>query len=422
MTKEKFYIKTLGCKVNQYESQVIRENFLKNGYLEAKTLDEAKVCVVNTCTVTSTSDSKSFRLIRNIHKKGNKRLIVTGCIVEDKDLDLSRLSGADFIIKNKDKYKIPYIINRRNNIDEISTVTGLKNHTRVFVKIQDGCNNVCSYCKVTIVRGCSTSRPIKEVLCEVAKLIENGSKEVVLTGVCLGSYGKDLSKDLNLSKLIEEICKIKGDWRLRLSSIEPKDINSKLINQFTTQKRLCRHLHIPFQSGDDYILKKMDRSYKEKDYLDIIYRLKKVVPDIAISIDIMAGFPGETEERFQNTVDFIKLVKPMRVHVFPFSKRKGTKAYNYKDNITRNTKKEREETLLDIVNKLYRDFIAKFLNKEVRVLVEDRDSSEGCLQGYTEGYIKVYIEGEDSLKGQLVNCRLTLTKQKVHGILLPYCI
>ena len=290
------------------------------------------------------------------------------------------------------------------------------------MKIQDGCDNTCSYCKVRVVRGRSRSRPVKNILDECAALIRNGAKEIVLTGICLGAYGRDFSKKFSLAKLIDNICEIDGEWRMRLSSIEPKDIDKDLLAQLQKQPRLCRHLHIPFQSGDDYILKMMNRPYKRKDYLKIVNRAKAAIPDIAISSDIMVGFPGETESRFKNTVNFIKSVGPMRLHVFPFSKRKGTKAYNHKDNIPGAEKKEREDMLHCIADGLTEEFMHKFDGKEVEILVEDKKTKEGFLQGYTDRYIKVYIDGKDALRGQFIKSRLTLTNKKPCGILLSYSI
>ena len=406
-----FHIKTLGCKVNQYESQLIRENFLRQGYVEAEDLDNADICVVNTCTVTSTSDSKSYRLINSGIKK-DKCVVMTGCLAEDKDLDLSRLKGVKYIIKNKDKYRIPEIIEPSAvSLQPSAKISGLRGHTRVFVKIQDGCNNRCSYCKVRVVRGRSRSRPFKEIISECKGLIKSGTKEIVLTGICLGAYGRDISKDMDLSKLIAELCKIKGEWRLRLSSIEPKHVTTGLIAQLKKQKKLCRHLHIPFQSGDDHILKRMRRPYKRKDYLDIVNRLRAIDPDIAISTDMMVGFSGETEQMFQNTVDFINVVMPMRVHIFPFSRRKGTPAYDLKDNIDILVKRDRESRLAGITKKLSHEFANKFIGKDVEVLVESKKTKDGLLQGYTDRYIKVYIEGQDRLKGKLVTHRLALPRQ-----------
>jgi len=426
MIKKYFYIKTLGCKVNQYESQVIRENFLKNGYLETNSRDEADVYVVNTCTVTSTSDSKSLRSIHANSLKKNKCVIATGCTVDAGEPDLYKLKGVNFFIKNKDKYNIPYIIKdaqeRHSAIaSEVGTrITGFKNHARAFVKIQDGCNNRCSYCKVSVVRGESRSRPFEEVLNECKTLIKNGYKEIVLTGICLGSYGKDISKDANLLKLIIESCKIKGDWRMRLSSIEPKDVTDGLISQIRSEEKLCKHLHIPFQSGDDEILRRMNRPYAASDYIGIVNKLRIAVPDVAISTDIMAGFPGEKEVNFQNTLDFIKKIKPMRLHVFGFSKRTGTPAYNYKDDVGSALKKKRERTLMDAADGFSREFERMFVGKTVRVLVEDKRDKQGFLQGYTDRYIKVLINAQDGVKSRLLTCQLALTNQKAYGILLPY--
>ena len=422
MQNHKFYIKTLGCKVNQYESQMIRENFLKAGYTEAENSDEADVCVVNTCTVTSASDSKSLKSIRSGLRRKDKCVIATGCMIDSSDLDLHKLKGVDFIIKNRDKYNIPYIIKGQGTMGkgQGGGIAGFEGHARAFVKVQDGCDNRCAYCKVSIVRGRSRSRPSEEVLRECKVLIGNGYKEIVLTGICLGAYGRDISKDMDLSKLIKELCKIKGDWRLRLSSIEPKDVTDGLILQIKSEEKLCKHLHIPFQSGDDEILKKMTRPYTADDYRGIVNKLREAIPDIAISTDIMVGFPGEKEANFQNTMGFIKEIRPMRLHTFGFSKRPGTPAYNYKDNANAVIKKKREHALMDIVKVFTGEFEAMFIGKNATVLIEDKRDKYGFLQGYTDRYIKVSIAGPSSAKSKLLTCQLTLTNQKVYGILLSY--
>lgn len=447
--KKRFYIKTLGCKVNQYESQVIRENFLREGFVEAGDGDEADICVVNTCTVTSASDSKSLKSIRQNLGKDNKCVIATGCMIGARDLDLRKLKGVDFIIKNKDKYRIPEIaslsrpfvkkagllaMTKGNN----DSITAFKGHARAFVKIQDGCDNMCSYCKVSIVRGRSKSRPLEGIIEECAALIENGYKEIVLTGICLGAYGRDISKEISLSKLIMELCRVKGDWRLRLSSIEPKDVTEGLISLIRSEEKLCKHLHMPFQSGSDEILKRMKRPYTAADYAAITAGLRRAIPDIAISTDIMVGFPGEKEADFQGTLDFIKEIRPMRMHVFGFSKRKGTPAYNYKDNVSISVKRQRERGLLDLADDFSMEFERMFIGKTAKVLVEDKRNKEGLLQGYTDRYIKVLIDGPDSVKSSLTTCQLALTppllseeqanntaragltNQKVYGILLSY--
>ena len=441
----RFFIKTLGCKVNQYESQVIREGFLKNGYVEAENAHQADISIINTCTVTSASDSKSLKSIHSSIKCNQKCVIATGCMIEDRMLDLSKLKGVDFIISNKDKHRIPEIINRSPpyhkgtgqacNSSRGVRISGLKGHTRAFVKVQDGCDNACSYCKVRIVRGSSKSRPFKEVIEECAGLIKNNYKEIVLTGICLGGYGRDVSGDMSLLRLIEEICRIQGDWRLRLSSIEPKDITDELISYMASEDKICRHLHMPFQSGDDEILKRMNRPYKVNDYIGVVNRARKAMPDMAITTDIMVGFPGENQANFQNTVDFIREIRPMRMHVFGFSRRKGTPAYTYKDNISANVKKQRENLLLGLGKELAMEFVDRFIGREVRVLVESKRDRGGFLNGYTDTYIKVSIDGQDSLKSSLITCQLAqaphqnlcykdfggagLTNQKVYGILFP---
>ncbi|MFH1854001.1 MAG: tRNA (N(6)-L-threonylcarbamoyladenosine(37)-C(2))-methylthiotransferase MtaB [Candidatus Omnitrophota bacterium] len=419
-----FFIKTLGCKVNQYESQIIREDLSRSGFTEVSGLDEADICVVNTCTVTSISDSKSVRAIRRALNE-QKCVIATGCMVEDGQFDLSKLKGVRYIIKNKDKHRIANVINPASGIypsGSSPSISGFKGHTRVFVKVQDGCNNTCSYCKVKVVRGRSISRPVENVVDECLQLITKGVKEIVLTGICLGAYGKDIKNGMNLSKLIKVLCDINGDWRLRLSSIEPKDIDNDLINQLESQRRLCKHLHLPFQSGDNCILKMMKRPYKAKDYIGVVNNLRGAVPDIAISTDVMVGFPGETEKRFENTVDFIETVRPMRMHIFPFSKRKGTEAYDYRDDVTLDVKRKREKKLFLIAAALSTEFLDKFIDKEVEVLVESRRAQDGNLQGYTDRYIKVYIDGPDNLKDRLISSQLTLTNSKAYGILHPYLI
>lgn len=430
MGKRSFYIKTLGCKVNQYESQVIRENFFKKGFIETDSMNDAEFCVINTCTVTSTSDSKSLRLIRDALKGRNKCVIATGCMIEAGDLHSSLVPGIKFIIKNKDKYRIPEIVvegqrvngkgHRAKSEEHRTRIAGFKGHTRVFVKIQDGCDNLCSYCKVRIVRGYSRSRPLKEVLDECMGLIRNGAREIVLTGVCLGAYGRDFSNHISLSGLIKEICRIDGDWRLRLSSIEPKDVDEDLIYQIQIQEKMCKHLHMPFQSGDDFILENMRRPYTKREYVAIVDRLRAGVPDIAISTDIMVGFPGETEERFYNTLEFVKEVQPMRIHIFPYSKRQMTEAYRYENEISDSVKIAREDILSHLAKDLAIEFVKGCLKRGTRILVEDKRSSEGLLQGYTDKYIKAYIDGPDILKGIFVTCQLTLTNDKVYGILPSY--
>ncbi|MFA4991528.1 MAG: MiaB/RimO family radical SAM methylthiotransferase, partial [Candidatus Omnitrophota bacterium] len=297
-------------------------------------------------------------------------------------------------------------------------ITTFEGHERAFVKVQDGCDNTCSYCKVRIVRGPSRSRPYKEIIRECERLVKNNFKEIVLTGICLGAYGRDLSEKKDLTALIKELCGIEGEWRLRLSSIEPRDVTPSLIEMFRSLDRLCKHLPMPFQSGDDGVLKRMRRPYKAGDYLSIISDVRKEIPDVAISTDMMVGFPGETEKAFRNTVDFLKEARPMRAHVFPFSSRKGTAAHGYEDDVPLAVKKKREEALSALTKKLALEFARGFIGREAEVLIEGVRGGDGLLSGYTDRYIKVRVDAPDAFKSRIVNCRLTLTNREVCGILL----
>ncbi len=420
-----FYIKTFGCKVNQYESQVVRESLLGAGYVEVDRMVDANICVINSCTVTATGDAKSVRAVRGAVKAGDKIVIMTGCLVEAEDFDLTRVGGVNYLIKNKDKYSIPELLKNTTFKDtherrERKGVHGLAGHTRAFVKVQDGCDNSCSYCKVRIVRGKSRSRIPGDVIEECGNLTEAGVKEIVLTGICLGSYGKDISGETDLSSLVSDLCRIKGKWRLRLSSIEPKDVTDSLLSQFKNQDKLCRHLHLPFQSGDDDILRMMKRPYTRGDYLKTVRDIKNTVPGASITTDIMVGFPGETEAMFKNTVDFLKKVKPLRIHVFPYSKRIGTAAYRLKDEVNPEIKEKREKDVIKLGEARYDDFVMSCVGTEVNVLIEHKKTPDGLLQGYTDTYIKVLLNGSDSFMGNLIKCRLTLTNNEAYGILLSY--
>ncbi len=398
MKTVKFY--TLGCKVNQYDTQSIREQFERAGFKELENSHPADVYVINTCTVTQKADAESLGFIRRARRENPKaKIIVTGCLVELDAKKIRQIKGVNRIIKNKNKNKI---LPKGKGI-----TTYFKGHTRAFLKIQDGCDNFCSYCKVPLVRGASKSRPLTEIVDEAKQLVKNGYKEIVLTGICLGSYGRDLVPRIGLIDVIVVLEKIDGLWRIRLSSIEAGDVSDELIKKMSQSKKLCRHLHIPIQSGDDEILKKMNRKYTHKSYLGLINIIKKAVPGVAITTDVLVGFPGEGENNFQNTVRLVKKIMPLRVHIFPFSSREGTAAANLKDEINPQIIKERIARLKDITEGLSLKYRRQFLGKKIDVLVE------GCskikpdyLEAYTDNYIKVLIKGDSGLKNKLVCVKL----------------
>jgi threonylcarbamoyladenosine tRNA methylthiotransferase MtaB len=407
MKTVKFY--TLGCKVNQYETQAIREQFLNAGFKELSNSQPADIYVINTCTVTHRADSDSFNLIRRAKRENSKaEIIAVGCLTELDEDKIKNIDREILIIKNKDKNKIIERLNIKQLITHNSQhITYFKGHTRAFLKIQDGCNNFCSYCKVPLVRGASRSRPLDEIIQEASKLVKNGFQEIVLSGICLGAYGRDLSSLLNLVDVIEALENIEGLLRIRLSSIEAGDVQDALIQKIAKSKKLCRHLHIPIQSGDDEILKKMNRSYTKDDYLNLIKNIKNRIPEMAITTDVMVGFPGETEENFQNTLNLIKEILPLRTHIFPYSPREGTLAFNLKDKINSETAKERILYLKDIAKECSISYRKQFLNKNIDVLIETKlRDNKGHWQGYADNYIKVLVNSGLCLKNQLIPLRL----------------
>ena len=280
-------------------------------------------------------------------------------------------------------------------------------HTRAFLKIQDGCNNFCSYCKVPLVRGSSKSKPLENVIKEAEKLAEAGFKEIVLTGICLGAYGEDLKEKKDILQVIEALEDISGLLRIRLSSIEAGDVSDGLIKKIADSKKLCPHLHIPIQSGDDTILKKMHRNYTNQVYLNLIKKIKNRIPGIAITTDCLVGFPGETDENFKNTTDLILKIVPLRVHIFPYSKREGTSAANLGADVPSGVIKERVKHLKEAADKCSGEYRNKFLNTVMGVLIEgESKAAPGFLEGHTDNYIRVILESGLDLKNKLIPVKL----------------
>ena len=404
---------TLGCKVNQYDTQAIREKFLGSGFKEIDNGKKADIHIVNTCTVTSTADRKSRYFIHNAYRQNPKaRIIVTGCYTQLNSAEISKILGVTQIIKNQDKDRILELLNEHNELNgnnehNAAGITNFEGHTRAFLKIQDGCNNLCSYCKVPFVRGASRSRALEEIVQEAERLVRNGFKEIVLCGICLGAYGKDLQNLKKLVDVIEEVAKIEGLLRIRLSSIEAGDISEELINKMAQSKKLCRHLHIPMQSGDDEILQKMNRNYSRKDYLHLIRKIRSNIPEIAITTDVLVGFPGEREDNFNNTATLVREIMPLRVHIFPYSNRPGTLASKLQERVNPLSIKERITRLAAISKECARAYKKQFLNKDRDLLLEGRcDENSKCWEGHTDNYIKVRVESSKNLKNQLVRVKL----------------
>lgn len=420
----KFYIYTLGCKVNTYESNVMKDKLINNGYIEGKEND-SDIYIINTCTVTNTSDNKSLKLVRRVLKNYPSSIVViVGCMTQVNSKLLEDLN-VSIILGNSGKSDIvKYIEEFKNNKKKIVNVENIMekdfedmclnnfNKTRAFVKIEDGCENYCSYCIIPYARGKVRSKKPKMVIEEINNLIKDGHKEIVLTGIHTGHYGADL-KDYNFSKLLKEIENIEVLERLRISSIEITELDDEFIDVLNKSKILVDHMHIPLQSGSDEILRLMNRKYNKNEFIERIEKIRKIRPNISITTDIIVGFPGETEELFNETIETINKIKFSKIHVFPFSLRKGTKAEELPNHIDDITKKERVKKLISISEDLEKKYFNRFINEEVEFLPEIY--KEGYIIGHTGNYLLIKSKGN-------INDLNIIKKVKIEKIEYPYCI
>lgn len=404
----KVAIYTLGCKVNLYESEVIMNSFKKSGYEIVDFEDDADIVIINTCTVTNTSDKKSRNIIRQAVKKHeNAVIVVMGCYSQVRSADIKEIDGVDIIIGNTKKSKVVSLVEEylknKKSITEIDNIMHtdfeameldtFETRTRAFVKIQDGCNNFCSYCIIPYSRGNIRSKEKDDVVSEIKCLVKNEYKEVVLTGIHTGHYGKD-KYDYDFSDLLSELCKIDNLKRIRISSIEITELDCKFIDVLKNNKVIVNHMHIPLQSGCDKTLKEMNRKYDTKYYLDKINLIRSIRPNISITTDLIVGFPNETEEDFNNTLSFLRKVKFSKIHVFPYSRRKGTKADLMDNQIDEQTKHKRVKEVLKLSEELEIEYMNKFINTDVLVLIEKYEN--GIISGHTENYIPVKANGVES--------------------------
>ena len=419
----KFLINTLGCKVNTYESNVIRDIFLNEGYEESNS--NVDIAVINTCTVTNTSDSKSLKAIKHTIKNNpNAIVIVCGCFSQINPDRLKDMEGVSIVLGNYNKSKIMDYINQyKKNKKQIIDVRELNdekfecmklnnfNKTRAFVKIEDGCENFCSYCIIPYSRGKVRSKLMEEVLDEVNTLVNNGHREIVLTGIHTGHYGADI-KEYDFSDLLNEICKIKGLERLRISSIEITELDDKFLETLKNNKIIVDHMHIPLQSGCDKTLKEMNRKYDVAYFKDKIKKIRSIRPNISITTDVIVGFPNETEDDFNTTVNTIKEIKFTKLHVFPFSVRKGTVAETMENQIDEKTKKERVHILMNISKELELDYMNKFVGCEVEFIPEV--SKDGYIIGHTGNYLQI--------KSKIKSNGHETIKTTIKSIEYPYCM
>lgn len=410
----KFITTTLGCKVNQCESESIAKSMILSGWTQAGDGTGADVCIINTCTVTRRASMQSRQAIRQaIRSNPEAIIIVTGCYAETEPDELKKIEGIGRIIGNKEKEKIFEII--KNEFECLIDCNGFMNapatrsgsRTRAFLKIQDGCDAFCTYCIVPYARGRSRSMPVQSVIESVNNLREAGYREAVLSGIHLGKYGQDLSPGTTLTALLELVnCSCIID-RVRLSSIEPNELTPGIIKLAAESGKICRHFHIPLQSGDDRILKKMHRPYSREYFKDLIIRIKESMPDAAIGVDILAGFPGETDEAFRNTYSLIEELPVSYLHVFPFSPRKKTPAFDFPEQVPSNIVKARCTEMRRLGASKKADFYKKAAGTEADILIEDkRDEKSGLLKGISSNYLSVLIKGEDRIRNRIVKVRI----------------
>lgn len=407
--KKKVALFTVGCKLNQYETQAMGELLEKDGFERVDFKKPADLYIINTCTVTGQSDYSSRQAIYRAKRWSPfAKIIVTGCYAELKLDFLKNLPGVSKVFGNERKKNIAQIAlslfdSKRLDFEEDTEelkVKGHFNHTRALVKIQDGCNQSCSYCVVPLVRGKERSRDSKQIIEEVENLVSNGFKEVVLTGVHVGRYDFCGEDTVTLTKKILDYTSIK---RIRYSSIEPNEIPFNLIDLIAKEKRICKHLHVPLQSGDDEILKLMNRSYNTEYYKDLLSKIVEAFPFVTIGADVIVGFPGETERHFENTYKFIQSLPLPYLHIFSYSKREGTKASFLKDKVDPKTIKKRSEILHKLAREKWEKFLDSFIGKNLEVLIEKRrDRKTKKLIGLSDNYIRVLVQGEDELFNQIV--------------------
>lgn len=401
---------TLGCKVNQYDTEAVVESFKKNGY-EIVPFDEyADVYIVNTCTVTHLSDRKGRQMLRKTKKMNPDSILVAmGCYAQSAGEKIkTEVDEVDIIVGTNHRQKIVEMVDQFkenqvfNLVDDIMEVTEFEElsisemdeRTRVYLKIQEGCNNYCTYCIIPYVRGKIRSRKEENIIAEAKRLVEGGFKEIVLAGIHVASYGKDL-EGTSLIQVLEKLNQIEGLERIRLSSIEPVVVTDEFIDVLPRLTKLCKHFHLSLQSGSDTVLKRMNRKYTTEQYLESVHKLRSVWPDVAITTDIIVGFPGETDEEFEQTKAFVKEVGFAQVHLFPYSPREGTVAAKMKDQIAPQVKDVRVAELKKICDESRNAFIVSHVGQTVPVLFETEQ--DGLITGYTSNYLKVQVQSEQIL-------------------------
>ncbi|TCP53311.1 threonylcarbamoyladenosine tRNA methylthiotransferase MtaB [Tumebacillus sp. BK434] len=412
---------TLGCKVNSYDTEAIWHLFREKGYAQVEFDDMADVYVINTCTVTNTGDKKSRQMIRRaIRKNPEATVVVTGCYAQVAPDEILEIPGVDLVIgtqgreqiieyveqaqSEKNPFKVVASVRKQRHFEELD-VPSFNDRTRASLKIQEGCNNFCTFCIIPYSRGFIRSRDPQNVIKQAKKLVEAGYYEIVLTGIHTGGYGDDL-ENYNLADLLVDLEReVPEIRRIRISSIEASELDDKMIDVLTRSKKVVRHLHIPLQSGSNRVLDRMNRKYTVEQFAERLQAVRVALPELAVTSDVIVGFPGETAEDFENTYHFIQDQHFADLHVFPYSARNFTPAAKYKDQVPEREKEARVTRLIQLANSLQVQYSAKFIGQTLEVIPEERDET-GKLIGYTDNYIKVQFDGDDELLGEICAIRL----------------
>ncbi len=408
---------TLGCKVNQFETEIMEGLFKQRGYEMVPFDQVADVYVINTCSVTHLGEKKSRQIIRRAIRLNPKAIVaVAGCYAQVSPQEIEAIEGVKVIVGTQDRQRIVDLVEQAAQcMSPVNIVTNIMKaehfediplfdapgRTRAFLKIQEGCTNFCTYCIIPYARGPLRSRPLSSIIQETEKLIAAGFKEIVLTGIHLGAYGRDVEDKITLADVVRAILKIQGLVRLRLGSLESIEISDELIALMKQDDRLCSHLHLPLQAGDAVVLKAMNRHYTLDEYQQLIANIRNKVEDIAISTDIIVGFPGETPEMFNNALAFVEKMNFSRMHIFPYSRRSGTPAAEYSGQIPEEEKRRRVQIMQELAEKKADEFLQSFLNRQFTVLFEmESQKSENIIDGLTGNYIRVYTNGNQNMQGK----------------------
>ena len=411
----KFYILTFGCKVNQCESESICESMAENGFALCESYEQADIVIINSCTVTAESDRKLHQTVNKIRKNNqNCILVLAGCMPQASPEAAAKIPGIDIVLGNTDKNSIPTKIKNfliknhtilENKIQKSEPVSfiSLSGRTRAFLKIEDGCNQFCSYCIIPFARGRVRSKPLEEIKSEIEKLALQGYKEVVLVGINLSCYGIDIG--CSLVDAVKTVCSITGIERVRLGSLEPELLTDEIIYNLSLESKLCPQFHLSLQSGCDEILNRMRRKYTAEEYLKIVANIRKFFKNSTITTDLMVGFPGESEENFQESLNLIEKVQFLKVHVFPYSKRPGTLAADMPNQIRKSIKSERVKKVIEISNQITNKVLNGFVGQKMAVLYETIDEN-GFYEGYTPNYIFVKSMYNKNICGKILNIRI----------------